>query len=250
MTGDTSRAGSRQGGSGRPRRRCFWGLSRWSETHRPSWKRGRMLRSDCTAFSGLSETHNENISDDRRSVSPEFQCDFVNSWGNACNKDGGVIRSEKSLYQGTFFDPIEDILIFQLLSMFLKRTMVFHSFHAFSEPNCHPMSIQRIILETAQKKQRLYRRGFNIWRTDAMTTRGYQDESCFGKVASSTFLFSEESKSNTRFLVSPFPISMAFSLNTQACLLIPQWCCDWHFVEGDNIYRKWVSSLSTIRLIQ
>ena len=49
-----------------------------------------MAWSDCTAFNGLSETHNENISDDkdRESVSPELQCDFVNCCGNAYNKDG------------------------------------------------------------------------------------------------------------------------------------------------------------------
>ena len=36
-----------------------------SETHRPVVERGRMLGSDCTAFNGLSETHNESISDDK-----------------------------------------------------------------------------------------------------------------------------------------------------------------------------------------
>ena len=54
----------------------------------PSWKQGRMLRSDCTAFNGLSETRNENITDDK-DIACLLRCnETVNCCGNAYNKDG------------------------------------------------------------------------------------------------------------------------------------------------------------------
>ena len=59
MAGDTSRSETRQGGSGRPRRRCLGDDQGVENASLPLSKRGRPARSDLPTFSGFAGIYND-----------------------------------------------------------------------------------------------------------------------------------------------------------------------------------------------
>ena len=64
-TGDTSLSGDRQGGSGRPRRRCFRDDKGVENASIPLRKRGRMARFDCMTFSDFWSDENDHVGEKR-----------------------------------------------------------------------------------------------------------------------------------------------------------------------------------------